>query len=267
MPRAGSQRIRTIMLAALIALAPVAAQSQSGGGGGGGGGGGSSGGGSSGGSSAGGSAGGASAGGAAASRGSGGAASRAGSPAGRTGASSPTGAGAPSASPSTSAGAPNASPSTSAGAPNAAPTLPNSVTQPGGSIRQDGSTQPSLRNQTAPTTTPGYASPTQENTEQRAMELRNSAPPAPAPPEPGEDRGRTTDVGREPEGAPGAPGLPRQAGDERLPLNELSGGGSARQGAVGKTMAECEAAWDAETHMSKETWRDTCRRTLTAPHL
>jgi hypothetical protein len=32
-------------------------------------------------------------------------------------------------------------------------------------------------------------------------------------------------------------------------------------------MAECEAAWDAETHMSKETWRATCRRTLTEPHL
>ena len=31
-------------------------------------------------------------------------------------------------------------------------------------------------------------------------------------------------------------------------------------------LAECEAAWDAETHMSKETWRDTCRRTLTEPH-
>ncbi len=32
-------------------------------------------------------------------------------------------------------------------------------------------------------------------------------------------------------------------------------------------MAECEAAWDEDTHMTKDKWRETCNRTLTEPHL
>jgi hypothetical protein len=111
-----------------------------------------------------------------------------------------------------------------------------------------------LRSQAAPSATPGLTTPAQESTRRRAMELRDSAVPLPVPVGPGDDRGRTSDVGRGP-------------GTERSEPNELAGGGRARHGAVGRTMAECEAAWDADTHMSKETWRDTCRRTLTAPHL
>jgi hypothetical protein len=105
----------------------------------------------------------------------------------------------------------------------------------------------------------------QENTLQRSMELRNSLPPSQSPPEAGDDRGRTNDVRRDAEG--GSTGLLNRADPNRREPNELSSGGSARHGAAGKTMAECEAAWDAKTHMSKDTWRDTCRRTLTEPHL
>jgi hypothetical protein len=32
-------------------------------------------------------------------------------------------------------------------------------------------------------------------------------------------------------------------------------------------MSECMAAWDSETHLSKDKWRETCQRTLTEPHL
>jgi hypothetical protein len=97
------------------------------------------------------------------------------------------------------------------------------------------------------------------------MELRNSLPPSQSPPEAGDDRGRTGDVRRDAEA--GSTGLLNRADPNRREPNELSSGGSARHGAAGKTMAECEAAWDAKTHMSKDTWRDTCRRTLTEPHL
>jgi hypothetical protein len=89
----------------------------------------------------------------------------------------------------------------------------------------------------------------------------------------GADRNGTSDVGTSSDSATesATPGLPDQAPPERGtsgdPARATAGGGAVRQGAVGKTMAECEAAWDAETHMSKETWRDTCRRTLTEPHL
>ena len=87
----------------------------------------------------------------------------------------------------------------------------------------------------------------------------------------GADRSSTSEVGSdsvtEPErraSQSGAiePRYGRQSGER------MAGGGSSnRQGATGATMQECEAAWDAETHMSKDKWRETCRHTLTAPHL
>jgi len=123
------------------------------------------------------------------------------------------------------------------------------------------------RNDASPTTTPALTTPAQERTRQRTMDLRNSDPTTPQAAEPGETRGRTSDVGPDDEPSPNSGALPERVNPDRSQPNELSAGGSARQGAVGKTMAECEAAWDAETHMSKEKWRDTCRRTLTAPHL
>jgi hypothetical protein len=57
------------------------------------------------------------------------------------------------------------------------------------------------------------------------------------------------------------------AGVPDVDPNIATGGGRARMGATGKTMSECMAAWDAETHLSKEKWRETCQRTLTEPHL
>jgi hypothetical protein len=57
------------------------------------------------------------------------------------------------------------------------------------------------------------------------------------------------------------------AGVPNVDPNIATGGGRARLGATGKTMSECMAAWDAETHLSKDKWRETCQRTLTEPHL
>jgi hypothetical protein len=57
------------------------------------------------------------------------------------------------------------------------------------------------------------------------------------------------------------------AGVPNVDPNIAAGGGRARLGATGKTMSECMAAWDAETHLSKDKWRETCQRTLTEPHL
>lgn len=137
----------------------------------------------------------------------------------------------------------------------------------GGSAGDAGNNSSGLTNQAPRTTTPGISTPAQDRTRQRAMELRNSNAPSASVPEAGDDRGRTNDVRRDAGRDPDAPGLPRRADDDRRNPNELSAGGGARQGAAGKTMAECEAAWDPETHMSKETWHDTCRRTMTGPHL
>jgi len=126
-----------------------------------------------------------------------------------------------------------------------------------------------FRNNASPTTTPGLRTPAQENTRQRAMDLRNSEPSTSQPTTPGDTRGRTSDVGQEDEQpSPNSGALPERVSPGRsTDVNELSAGGSSRQGAVGRTMAECEGAWDAQTHMSKEKWRETCRRTLTDPHL
>ena len=125
-----------------------------------------------------------------------------------------------------------------------------------------------FRNNAAPTTAPGSGTPAQQNTRQRAMELRNSEPSASRPVDPGDSRSRTSDVGQDEQPSPNSGALPERVSPGRsTDLNELSAGGSPRQGAVGRTMAECEGAWDAQTHMSKEKWRETCRRTLTDPHL
>jgi len=100
------------------------------------------------------------------------------------------------------------------------------------------------------------------------MELRNSEPSASRPVDPGDSRGRTSDVGQDEQPSPNSGALPERVSPGRsTDLNELSAGGSPRQGAVGRTTAECEGAWDAQTHMSKDKWRETCRRTLTEPHL
>ena len=129
-----------------------------------------------------------------------------------------------------------------------------------------GNTNSGLRNQASPTTSPGGSSPSYENTEQSGIQLRDRAQPTtPSSPAPGDDRGRTTDVRRNAD--PGSAGLPARAETRRQEPDQLSGGGATRQGAVGQTMSECEAAWDAKTHMSKVAWRDTCKRTLTEPHL
>ena len=86
----------------------------------------------------------------------------------------------------------------------------------------------------------------------------------------GADRSSTSEVGSDSVTEPQTPGLPNQAQSNRDTVGNperLAGGGrSNREGARGVTMEDCEAAWDAETHMSKETWRETCRRTLTEPH-
>ena len=62
------------------------------------------------------------------------------------------------------------------------------------------------------------------------------------------------------------PGLPNSADPNRSATmsGDLSrlGGGRPRKGATGRSLAECEAAWDSGTHMSRETWRTTCLRTL-----
>ena len=87
----------------------------------------------------------------------------------------------------------------------------------------------------------------------------------------GADRSNTSEVGSDSSTDAATPGLPNQAQANRdaigNPENRTGGGSSNRQGATGATMQECEAAWDAKTHMSKDKWRETCSRTLTDPHL
>jgi hypothetical protein len=61
--------------------------------------------------------------------------------------------------------------------------------------------------------------------------------------------------------APGQPIQPRP-----FDPAELTSGGSARVGdsggAAGGTLDDCMAVWDPTTHMSKDEWRVTCKRTL-----
>jgi hypothetical protein len=120
----------------------------------------------------------------------------------------------------------------------------------------------------AGTTTPSgtaYPSGTPlEAARQRSMEspAGTAVPPA------------ASGVGGDGSNVQATPGLPNSADPSRGDAStsgdpsRLSGGGSRnRAGARGADMAECEAAWDEKTHMSKDKWRETCSRTLTDPHL
>jgi hypothetical protein len=44
-------------------------------------------------------------------------------------------------------------------------------------------------------------------------------------------------------------------------------GGTSRQGATGKNMPTCMAAWATATHITKTRWKEICARTLTEPHI
>jgi hypothetical protein len=126
----------------------------------------------------------------------------------------------------------------------------------------------------AGTSTPsgtGYPSgPALEAARQRALQGPAGTAIPPSAAGVGADRSSTSEVGSDSVTEPQTPGLPNQAQSNRDTVGNperLAGGGrSNREGARGATMQDCEAAWDAETHMSKETWRETCRRTLTEPH-
>jgi hypothetical protein len=151
-------------------------------------------------------------------------------------------------------------PATSASPGTTAPgTLPGSTTSPA----------------PAGTSTPsgtGYPSgPALEAARQRALQAPAGTAIPPSAAGVGADRSSPSEVGGDSVTEPETPGLPDQAQSNRDTVGNperLTGGGrSNREGAAGATMQECEAAWDAETHMSKEKWRETCRRTLTKPHL
>ena len=134
---------------------------------------------------------------------------------------------------------------------------------------------PSTTPAPAGTSTPsgtGYPSgPALEAARQRALQAPGGTAIPPAAAGVGADRSSTSEVGSDSVAEPETPGLPNQAQSNRdtvgNPERMAGGGRSNREGARGATMQECEAAWDAETHMSKEKWRETCRRTLTDPHL
>ena len=58
----------------------------------------------------------------------------------------------------------------------------------------------------------------------------------------------------------GAAGLPLTATNSgAIPA---SIGGTAVLGATGRDMAECMAAWDGQTHISRPRWREICKSTL-----
>ena len=92
-----------------------------------------------------------------------------------------------------------------------------------------------------------------------------SAPPAQAPPgavplPPPGSLPSMTGSGSVPGAAP-TPNAPLQTANPPL----SAGGGPARPrssaGGGGETLEECMALWDPSTHMTKETWRETCLRT------
>ena len=134
-----------------------------------------------------------------------------------------------------------------------------------------GSTTPAPAGTSTPSGT-GYPSgPALEAARQRSLQGPAGTAIPPSAAGVGADRSSTSEVGSDSVTEPETPGLPNQAQSNRdtvgNPERMAGGGRSNRQGATGATMQECEAAWDAETHMSKDKWRETCRRTLTAPHL
>jgi len=145
-----------------------------------------------------------------------------------------------------------------------ATTIPPSPTAPGTYV--PGGTPPPSGT-TTPSGTAYPSGPALEAARQRALQSPPGTQIPPSAAGVGADRSRTLGVGDS--GALDAtPGLPNQADpNRRASPGEMTGSGRPRRGAVARTMAECEAAWDSTTHMSRQTWRDTCRRTLTAPHM
>lgn len=164
---------------------------------------------------------------------------------------------------------------TSASDPRSLGNQPATAASPGATV--PGTLAPGGAPAPAGTTTPsGTAYPSGaplEAARQRALQAPSGTAIPPSAAGVGADRNSTSDVGVGSDSATEAttPGLPDQASpDPRTsgdPARATAGGRAVRQGAVGKSLAECEATWDAETHMSKEEWRETCRRTLTEPHL
>jgi hypothetical protein len=142
-------------------------------------------------------------------------------------------------------------------------TAPGTVS-PGGTPVPGGTTTPS-----------GTAYPSGNALEAARQRALQSPPGAAIPPTAagvGGDRSSTSEVGSDSAATdPATPGLPNQADPNRNTSGDpsrLTGGGSSnRVGAAGANMRDCEAAWDAQTHMSKAKWRETCSRTLTDPHM
>jgi hypothetical protein len=178
--------------------------------------------------------------------------------------------------PSTTAANPTLrSGSPSAGDPRSLSNQPATTAAPGntapGTFSAGGTPAP------AGTTTPsGTAYPSGgalEAARQRALQSPGAAPIPPAAAGVGTDRSGTSGVDSFNAATdPATPGLPDQASPDRSRTSgdpsRLAGGGRVkREGARGANLNDCEAAWDKETHMSKDRWRETCRRTLTDPHL
>ena len=121
---------------------------------------------------------------------------------------------------------------------------------------------------TTPSGTPYPSGEALEGARQRALQSPSGTAVPPAA------TGLGTDSSGNATTEQGTPGLPNTADPNRGSAstsgdpNRLAGGGRAnREGASGANMKDCEAAWDEGTHMSKDKWRETCRRTLTDPHL
>jgi hypothetical protein len=217
------------------------------------------------------------------------------------GGASSSGSGATSAGTSASTGAGTSR--SSGGAPGTAPMSPRVGTSgtSGGNDPRTLATQPATTTQpgsTAPGTyAPGTASPPPAGTgtpsgegypsgpaleaaRQRSMQNPVSSGPEgavqsngtaipPAAAGVGGDRSATSQTGdaATQQATPGLPAAPPQNPSLLDPSRLASGGRATAGGATGRTMDECEAAWDSKTHMSKQQWRESCRRTLTPPHM
>jgi hypothetical protein len=66
--------------------------------------------------------------------------------------------------------------------------------------------------------------------------------------------------------APQLPPIAPLSPPDTIPTTTLTTGGSARTdsapGGGGKTLQDCLAFWDAQTHMSKTEWKEACARSL-----
>lgn len=160
--------------------------------------------------------------------------------------------------PSRSGAAPSAtSPSragptgTSNGALNNRSVAPNAVPSPGNSA------VPSQSSGTSPGATPGTPS---------SGQTTNGSNPA-------NGTGNTTTNGQDANAADptfrGTGPTPTTQDGKVQPTQPSTGGiqsmgeksSTTDTGAYGKTLAECESAFDAANHMSKKEWRETCERT------